>query len=160
MLQINGLKDVRDLSADSIFLVPPKAGTYTPTPGAPPPETATAEATESGEPASEPTATPTPSDTPSPIPSPTLLHIATAASAPRELLMGAATAPAPGSTEALLVAAVPTLPGGTPGALPPVPSVVIVRSGPSPWLTVAVVVQVCVLLAAGFEFFRRRGKHR
>ena len=32
MMQLNGLENVRDLEVGSIFLVPPKAGTYTPTP--------------------------------------------------------------------------------------------------------------------------------
>ncbi len=161
MLQINGLSDVRDLSADSIFLVPPKAGTYTPTPGGPPEatEAATEEAIETGdEPTARPTQTPDPTETPTPIPSPTPLRIATAGAAPQELLMEPATEPA---TEGTLVAAVPTLPGGTPGiGTAPLAAVTIIRSGPSPWLAVAVAVQVGVLLAAGFEFFRRRGKRR
>jgi hypothetical protein len=37
----------------------------------------------------------------------------------------------------------------------PVASVVITHSPPSPWLTVALLVQVGVLLAAGVEFVRR-----
>lgn len=35
MMALNGITDVRDLDVGSVFLVPPKAGTYTPTPATP-----------------------------------------------------------------------------------------------------------------------------
>jgi hypothetical protein len=44
-------------------------------------------------------------------------------------------------------------------AMNPSSAGVVTRSGVSPWLGIALLVQVGVLLAAGFEFLRRR-RHR
>ncbi len=140
MLSLNGLSenDIRELEVGSVFLVPPQDGTYTPTPGGEEtiPTAAIIEATATP-------AAPTP-EPPTAIPTPTLVTGATAASVPVALLISTAT------TETVL-AALPTdstilTTGG---------AVTITPAATSPWLGVALVVQVGVLGAAAYEFFRR-----
>ncbi|HYO89223.1 MAG TPA: LysM peptidoglycan-binding domain-containing protein, partial [Candidatus Limnocylindrales bacterium] len=167
MMALNGLTDVRDLEVGSVFLVPPKAGTYTPTP-----------------------ATPTPSLTPSPIP-PTLtpyvallpvnaatlqvtpLAALTQAATPTATMPGIATAagvpawledgtasPTPTTTETPVdlnaaVALLPT-PAELPAAmLPPAP-----ENNTNTLLIVAILVQVGVIGAAAFSFLRGGRKGR
>ncbi|NWG18334.1 MAG: LysM peptidoglycan-binding domain-containing protein [Chloroflexi bacterium] len=156
MLALNGLSetDIRELEIGSIFLVPPQAGTYTPTA---PAETA-APTVALTEPAA--TATLAPSGTPPPTvaptetlpPSPTVLMIATADSLPQVFVLVAPTdAPTPTTgPQAQPVAAVVTS-----AALVKTPGVVTASPRQSPWLAVGLVVQVGVLLVAGFEFIRR-----
>jgi hypothetical protein len=150
MLALNNLsaEDARNLEVGSVFLVPPKAGTYTPTPGDAVASAPTQAATSTPESAS---ATPGPSPTiedlgivvtPTTTPAiETPQGIITVVSLPQSVAMVLPTAsPAPTATPAVIQQGV--------GA-------VITPSGPSPWLTVALVVQVGVLLGAGFEFIRR-----
>lgn len=182
LMAMNNIADVRDLDVGSIFLVPSHNGTYTPTPGGPtetpipptePPNTPTPIPPSitpyvAFRPVSNPATlvvtplealTQSASMTPSPTPSPTRGGIATVAAVPTELALvamaasptaGAGASPSPAGTEiaqaATLEPAVhPASSGGT---------------SPNTWLIVAIVVQVGVVLAAGFEFMRRAGKRR
>lgn len=146
MLALNGMTeaDYRNLKEGEIFLVPPKAGTFTPTPGDPTPEVAT----------TEPTSiypTPYPDETLSLLPDPTLeatveptltpqVMVATSNAMPANmvaLLPTPAPSPTPPSSGIVSAGVMPTLPG-TP-----------------PWLVVGLGVQIVVLVGAGFEYVRR-----
>jgi uncharacterized protein YkwD len=139
MMQLNGLADVRDLDIGSILLVPPYGGTYTPTPDDAP-TTPDTSATTSADAATTPVdlgiITPTQ-------PAPTLTLI------PTNILLPTPQASTPTVVQ---VASVPTdsatlltvSSGGT-----------ITPGAQSPWLTIALVVQVGILVAAGVEFIRR-----
>jgi hypothetical protein len=146
LMEINGLTDVRDLEVGSLIRVPPKAGTYTPTPGEP-----TAAPTETPQ-----YPTPYPEDpmliTPSP--TATAAAIATAAAVPESLLLSLPTpsATASATPTALAVAMIPT-----PGSAT-LPTTADTQSLPV-WLIIGLGLQVFVLLGAGIDFFRRR-KHR
>jgi hypothetical protein len=152
MLTLNKLsaQDARNLEVGSIFLVPPKAGTYTPTPGgeiASAPTEAATSVPESAAPGTSPTVEDlgivvTPSATPV---LETPQGIITVAALPQSVAMVLPTATA-------IASPVPTL---TPAPIQQSVAAVMTPSGPSPWLTVALVVQVGVLLGAGFEFIRR-----
>jgi hypothetical protein len=150
MLQINGLTNPRELEIGSILLVPPYGGTFTPTPGdapttqatnpAPTLESASAETASPVADLGIITSTPAPSLSPDPTlgPLPTLI-----VSNP------------PGTPDTALVAAVPT-------SSPPDSTArtgTITRSGPSPWLSIALVVQAGVLVIAGLEYVLR-GRRR
>jgi hypothetical protein len=172
MLTLNGLTqdDIRKLSPGAVFLVPPKAGTYTPTPGGEA-QTAGVEAP-TANPSAEAitsdmlfinTATPSPVSTIDtgiqPTPAPTQMVAATSNSMPQAVAMLLATAPFtpdPSATATVQTVADAAPTGGqvqTTNA-----GVVITRSGTSPWLAAALLVQVGVLLAAGVEFIRRKRK--
>jgi hypothetical protein len=132
MMQLNGLSDVRDLVVGSIFLVPPHAGTYTPTP--------------------DPN-TPTPLPSATPIPptiTPFVVPTDTPPSAPSATVGAEVTPPA---GEALAVANAPT-PVPNAGA-PPTTAAMQPRGGNSTWLAIALAVQVLVVIGAGIEFIRR-----
>lgn len=142
MRQLNNLEG-NLLDVGAIFLVPPKDGTWTPTPDGQPQATATPEAAESTAAPPTDTATPTATDTPTP------LVIATAAAMPEVIAMAGVT------DTPTLIAAVPTealLISGTTGT--------ITRAGTSPWLIVGLIVQVGVLLVAGLEFARRSWRRK
>ncbi len=158
LMSLNGLTDVMDLEVGSIFLVPPASGTYTPspvgdtpTPAASQPPTWTPRATFSMP------VTPTPWATTGAAPP---VGPATAGAAPAELLEPGATSTAEAVAAPLIVQA-PTE-AGTPALLAQgtIPGVTITRSGPSPWLGVALVVQVAILVGAAFEFIRRARRRR
>lgn len=163
MLALNGIADVRDLEVGSIFLVPPKNGTFTPTPG---------------------DVTPTPAETPTPFP-PTFtpfvalvpVREATLIVTPLELMTASATpnivatvgndaipsivsaeasaTPEPAGTDVAMVVSNPQ--SNPPAAAPPAP-----RSDNTLWIGIAVVVQLFVIAVAAAEFARRarRGKRR
>jgi hypothetical protein len=153
MMQLNGLTDVRDLEIGSIFLVPPKAGTYTPTPDTRPP-----------------TETPVPTDlpptiTPFVLPTATVeitptLAIATAdanvAPPGLEVALSVSPSPAPSSEpdQAVQVAAV-----ATQSEVRPVTATIQPR-GSNTWIMIAVGVQMVVLIGAGIEFLRRTLRKR
>lgn len=134
MKAVNGIVDNRSLEIGAVFLVPPWDGTYTPTPGG-------AEVTPTPGQA-DATATPEASLTPTPVP-PTRAPVATSAAMPETLALPVTppTAAAAAATPNTVLAAGV---GGT-----------ITRKGTSPWLAVALTVQVGLLLVAGFEFVRR-----
>jgi len=151
MLTLNGLTqdDIRLLQPGGVFLVPSKAGTYTPTPGD-----------------EQPTATYTPfveptlanSWTPSPVaetPVPTRIVAATANSVPQAvaLLLATATTIPPATGQAVADAGM-----AEKAAQVSKRSGVVTRSSTSPWLGIALAVQAAVLLAAGVEYVRRRRK--
>ncbi|MBZ0284074.1 MAG: hypothetical protein K8L97_25260 [Anaerolineae bacterium] len=149
MLALNGMTeaDYRDLEIGEIFLVPPQAGTYTPTPGEPPTATPPPPPTE----VQETTPEPTTADDMGIIPTPTVLSVALAASVPESLVMLVPTATAsPAATEIAMLE--------TPIMTNLAANGVITPSGTSPWLIIALVVQIGVLLLAGFEFLRRMGR--
>lgn len=139
MMQVNGVADNRSLQIGAIFLVPPHDGTYTPTPGDPS-ESATPEPESAEE---EVTPTPPATETPTVTLQPTIAAIATAAAMP-EVIALAVSSPTPLVIAAASTEIAPALAGST-----------ITRSGPSPWLGIALVVQVALLLVAGVEFVRR-----
>jgi hypothetical protein len=144
LLQLNGIADVRDLEIGSILLVPPQAGTYTPTPGGAATATpAPSEAT--------PYPTPYPDDPMLITPSAAPLAIATSAQIPASLVEPTTTATEVPSSTPAEVAAVPTT------LTPEASTVMQSRTLPS-WLVIGIVVQVVVLLGAGIEFARRTRK--
>jgi hypothetical protein len=147
MMDLNKMGDVRDLEVGSIFLVPPHDGTYTPTP-------------HNEQPTATPGATDGPSETPqptrTPVPSPTPWSVATAMQAPLSILEAEFT-PTDGP---VVIAALPTKAKAQPVPPTPTPGVTIVRSGQSPWLVIALFVQVGILALAGVEFFRRTHRKR
>ncbi len=184
MMELNGLTNVRDLEVGSIFLVPPKAGTYTPTPGdspateAPAPTeapptvevapldiaTATPElpavATTAPEPLIEaPTATPAlPLDASPDVPTATLAISPTSAIA----TAGANVAPpefgddpTPGVTEIAALVTADDLRVTSADAPAPQP-----RSSIQTWIVVALVMQVVIVVGAGIEFGRRALRKR
>lgn len=171
LMALNGITDVRELEVGSIFLVPSHSGTYTPTPGGPTETPTPLPPTPTGIPPSitpyvalRPvtaatlvvtpldllTTSPTPAVTATPSPTATLAQAATIAQVPAEIAF------APSATATLIdvtqVSAVPT------PAVSAVPASTD-RGNQNTWLLIAVAVQVGVVLVAGFEFLRRRGKH-
>ncbi len=146
MKELNGLTDNRGLEIGAIFLVPPHDGTYTPVPGG---ENATS-TPDPNQPTETLTATPT--AYPSATPSPTMPGIATSAAMPEAIVILVSPSP---TDDATVVAAV-----STPVALLASSAGTITRSGTSPWLAVALVVQVGLLAVAGFEFVRRSRRKR
>jgi hypothetical protein len=144
ILALNGLTeaDYRGLKVGTIILVPPKAGTYTPTPGDPLAATPTAEP-----PTDQPSPTPElPTVTPTALPVPTRAAIATANAVPAALILPSATpqSAATASTPIPTLIRVTTETASSPFS-----------SGTSPWLAAALIVQVGILLGAGIEFLRR-----
>jgi hypothetical protein len=139
MLALNNMTeaDSRTLKVGSIFLVPPKSGTYTPSPNE---ITATASSTPAiqASATSLPTATFVPTNTPLPTTTPAL----TATSLP---------SPTPAQT---VIAQVSTAQPLTQAGI------TITSGGTSPWLGVALLVQAGVLVLAGFEFIRRVRRRR
>ena len=153
MMKINGLSNVRDLVVGSTFLVPPKDGTYTPTPDNRPP-------TETPVPTVIP-ATITPFVVASPtlppefseltVVAPPLISTASGNIAPPDQ----AGTPDPTGT-AQVVAFVPT-------PAPELSAIVQPRSsgsGANNWVVIAVAVQAAVVVGAGVEFIRRALKKR
>ena len=163
ILAMNGLTwdDIRDLEIGSVLLIPPKNGTYTPTPGGEEPTAA---------PTDQPTETVMPQNTPTPVatvqdegilptPTPAVIAGATLDKLPDSLVALESTAtefPTESPTAAVLEVADASLPGANASPAQPTTAGIITRSGPSPWLGVALVVQAVVLLGAGFEFIRRK----
>jgi hypothetical protein len=148
MMQLNGLTNPRDLDIGSILLVPPYGGTYTPTPGEVPTEQATMPA-----PSAESDAT---SEADLGIITPTVA--ASATPVPSSVTPTAANVLSSTTPVSTLVAAVPTAevtPMGISAA-----GGTITQSGTSPWLTIAVIVQVGVLVVAGLDYVLRGRKRR
>lgn len=152
MLALNGMTqaDIRSLDIGSIFLVPPKDGTYTPTaPAEPPAETATAPAAV----VMIYTVIPTSTSAPEMLPSATLPGIATLDAVPSALVLllptGTDTAEPAASAQAVALVAT------TDPQMVKTGGVVTSNNRQSPWLTIALVVQVGVLLVAAIEFIRR-----
>lgn len=149
MLGLNGLTeaDYRKLKEGAIFLVPPKAGTYTPTPGEPPPATP-----EASTPQAEPTQPPTATEAPTLTLAPTIPAVATANSVPQALVALMSTATPEPSATPQMVALVAS-------PAPQTASTASATSTPG-WLIVALGVQVVIVLGAGVEYIRRMIKRR
>ena len=150
MMQLNGLSNVRDLEVGSIFLVPPKAGTYTPTPDNRPP-----------------TETPVPTSVPATI---TPFIVATATLPPEfsELTVvappliataGGNIAP-PDTGEDGVPTEIALVPSPPPETAPKVQTTRSSSSSASSWIVIAVGVQAVVVVGAGIEFIRRTLKKR
>lgn len=154
MVALNGLNqdDYRDLEVGSIFLVPPQAGTYTPTPGGPEPTATPPPAVSTETPTAEIVASPTPAVTDTPAPMPTAVVIAATANSVPAMVQ--VLVPTPSSTptgEAVALLATPAVLASEKQS-----GVTITpNNGPSPWLIIGLVVQVGVLTVAGIEFVRR-----
>ncbi|MBZ0277533.1 MAG: LysM peptidoglycan-binding domain-containing protein [Anaerolineae bacterium] len=169
ILALNGLTeaDFRSLEVGSVILIPPQAGTYTPTPGEPTPTvtymlpatfTATASPGATGILADRPTTNPNDQGilpTLTATPTPIVRGIVTANAVPAAVALAVLTSavtPVPTLTETppaeTLVAALPTAPA-------PETVVIIQQEGTSPWLVAGLVLQVGVLCLASFEFIRR-----
>ncbi len=165
MRQLNNLEG-NMLDVDSIFLVPPQAGTWTPQPGQGGENASAATPEAAVEVAQEPTAEPSATSVPTLEPSPTSLIIATSAAMPEVIaMMAAITSETP--TPLVVAASIGPAPEELQGAIEAGKSSgTITRSGTSPWLAVGLLVQVGVLIVAGFEFARRskntrsKGKRR
>jgi hypothetical protein len=147
MMELNGISNVRDLEVGSIFLVPPKDGTFTPTPDNRPP-------TETPVPtAIPPSITPFVMVTNTPeaggiVPTPNISPPATAIAT-----AGGDVAP-PSDDGTTLVAAVPT-PGTVLASASEPP-----RMSAQTWIMIALGVQVVIVFGAGVEFLRRVIKRR
>jgi hypothetical protein len=167
MLDVNELAqdEMRQLEIGAVFLVPPKAGTYTPTAGSVallttplPPEATNPPEQPELLPPMEMTALPTtntipasPTFLPSATPPPTWtpMRIATAAALPDELFGIMPT------NTALVVAQVPSItPMPSPTQMSP-NGIQTTTSRRPAWLFVAVGLQVVVITGAGIEFVRR-----
>lgn len=160
IVEYNQLESVTDLEIGAVLLIPPLEGTFTPTPEGGNTE-ATAESTSAVDVEVPPTTTPT--EVPAAVIEPTQgpLHVATAGAAPPELFGDISPTPYESPTPAeSAVALMVTFPPNTPTSEPT--AVTIQRSGTSPWLIGAILLQCGILTAAGFEFFRRarKGKSR
>jgi hypothetical protein len=150
MMQLNGLSNVRDLEVGSIFLVPPKDGTYTPTPDNRPP-----------------TETPAPTSIPATI---TPFIVATATLPPEfsELTLvvppliataGGNIAPPNNGEDQGTVEAVALVPTPAPEVASVTPTHASSTSASS-WIVIAVGVQAVVVVGAGIEFVRRTIRKR
>lgn len=150
LMVLNNITDVRDLDAGSVFLVPPRGGTFTPTPGGP---TETPLPTTTGIP---PTITPFVFRTATPIAqivpvlppgataaAPTATSLPTMDSTKIAIFVTAAAQPN-------LVIDAPSSPSTT-GIIAPQPSIPV-------WLIAALLVQGGIVLVAVVEFIRRMRK--
>ncbi len=138
ILQLNGMGENNLLEEGEVLLIPPKSGTYTPTPML---ETATPVITITPQVqvvALHPTRT-------APPPSVTPLHVVTQ-NAPSELLASLRT-PTPTINTILTATPFP-------------PSTRVTTSQPSGWWGVAVGLQVLFVVGAGYEFIRNRRNKR
>jgi hypothetical protein len=161
MREINGLDEAagRSLEIGSVFLVPPQAGTYTPTPGEPSP-TPTSTPTD--------TLTPSPSNTPdgdtceaanytapTDTPTPTPARIATGA-APLDLLaLPSATATATATLTRTPQVVADAGQTGDPATFEASRVVVNERGRPA-WVWLLIGLQVVIVVAAGVEMIRRQ----
>jgi hypothetical protein len=166
ILALNGMTeaDYRKLAIGSVILIPPFDGTYTPTPGGDSAaDAATATAPPADSIANETTLQPTITPTAEPIQpvtfTPLPAGVATANALPQT--MQVVTPPAVPSPLPEGVAFAVTAPGMpmTVDTLNAQPAQASAASGPPAWLIVGVLVQMGVIIAAGFEYFRR-GKKR
>ena len=156
MMALNGISDVHDLEVGSVFLVPPKNGTFTPTPAESTPEATPAPPTDTPTvpfvPVREATLIVTPLELMTA--SPTRNAVATVSGGLPTITSVVATAtPEPVGTEVAMVISNPQ--SNPPAATPPAP-----RSNNSLWIGIAVVVQLFIVAVAAVEFVRRarRGK--
>ncbi len=168
--------DFRDLKVGSILLIPPKAGTYTPTPGdAPPTGTPDASSDPTDAPAaqpegaSDPTATlaADPTNTLEPDPTNTLPPDPAQPPTANSVVQPVYTQPYPTNTgEAVVNPSATVMQVAMVATAVPVVSVqksvgvVTSSTGTSPALILALVVQVAILLGAGFEFVRRARRRK
>jgi hypothetical protein len=149
MMQLNGLSNVRDLEVGSIFLVPPKDGTYTPTPDNRP---ATETLVPTALPATitpfvVPTATLPPEISELTVIAPPLIATAGGNIAPPDSEAGTPTEVALVPTPAPELISVQTTRASTTGST-------------TSWIVIAVAIQAMVVVGAGVEFIRRALKKR
>ncbi|HVU10875.1 MAG TPA: CAP domain-containing protein [Phototrophicaceae bacterium] len=164
LMQLNGLSNVRDLAAGSIFLVPPKGGTYTPTPDNRPP-------TETPVPSPIPPtitmfALPTTNGATQAIPSPqptSLIATAGANVAPPPdssiATAGANVAPPADDPSPTIVEVAQLATSAVQGAVQP-PAPVRSTMSTTTWILIALGVQAMIVVGAGIEFLRRTLRKR
>jgi hypothetical protein len=156
MMALNGISDVRDLEVGSVFLVPSKSGTYTPTPSeaTPAPAPTDVSPTEEAEVALIPVNAATLVVTPLALLTQTATPNAPAtvgnSSLPSLFAADATATLAPVVTQVAMVATNPPQPNTVAAASTPSP-----RSSSSLWIGIAVVVQLFVVAIAAVEFIRR-----
>lgn len=169
MMSINSMEEssIYDLEVGAVFLVPPKDGTYTPTPN----EAMTATPTPTNTPhatvTSTPTATPTPDEglivpaamtataIPTVTPTATVFVVATSG-APSALLATLNATPIPTATATpQVIAAVPDNPPALTDDRPPSATPASRLNSRSTWFMIAVGLQVVMILGAGWELVRR-----
>jgi len=153
MLALNGLtqEDIRRILPGSIFLVPPRGGTFTPTPT----PTIDPALLPTATPTLTPTTTPTPTETLEPLPQPALFNSAQTPTPPPSPTPDPALAT---PTRALVVRALPTQVAAlaTPASPAPIPAPT--EGGPPGWLWAIIGVQMAILAGATLELLRRRGR--
>lgn len=158
MLALNGMTeaDYRKLKEGEIFLVPPKAGTFTPTPGDAPVAEATATSAiptpypeENLNLQPDPTAAPTVTLSPSLTP---VVMVATANSVPSNVAALLPTVQASDSSQSVSLVNTGAPPETTNAGL------LSNQSGPPSWLLIALGVQVVLVVGAGIEYLRRHWK--
>jgi hypothetical protein len=165
ILALNGMTegDYRKLAIGSVILIPPYDGTYTPTPGGPPADSATATAVPVNSVANEttlqPTITPT-AEAIQPITFTPLPAVATANAIPQTMQVVTASAvPSPLPEGVAFAVTAPGMPLNVDTSAAEPLQAASTNAGPPAWLIVGLVVQVGVIIAAGLEYIRR-GKHR
>jgi hypothetical protein len=177
MMTINNMTDadIRDLEIGGIFLVPPRDGTFTPTPtqeGAPPPPDLSA-ATPEPIPvtdmavlletlnAATPTITPTGTLPPPVAFTPESTNAAESIAlltSPQAVTFDPSQMTPQWSVATVTPPAVAAVSNPSASGTTPQPASVPAQSTVSPVLLVAVALQVGIILAAGFEFLRKRGR--
>jgi hypothetical protein len=148
MMALNEMDEtaVRELKIGAVFLVPPHDGTYTPTPGG-----ATATPTASPTPdAPTETSTPTPTHTRTPMPTARIAVTAPGSVITQPPVTFTATTVPPTATPT------PAAVAGVPQEPPPATRSVTPQDNRSPWLLVAVGLQMLLVLGAGIELVLRR----
>ncbi len=157
--EINELDETagRNLEIGAVLLVPPQAGTYTPTPGEP---SATPTHTRTSTPSPEMSATlegetgeavsyTVPPETPTPTPTATIVKVATGA-APLDLLNIATSTSMPTATPLVVVDAGEVAPSDVARA------VIVNERGRPAWVWLLIGLQVVIVVAAGVEMVRRQ----
>jgi len=154
MLALNGLteEDIRRILPGSVFLVPPRGGTFTPTPS----PTLDPALLPTATPSPAPSSTPTPTKTLEPMPQPALFDGQQTPTPPPS--------PSPDPalvtpTKALLVRPLPTRVAALASpASSTAPAIAPDSSGPPGWLWAIIGLQMTILGGAALELLRRRGR--
>jgi hypothetical protein len=146
LMALNSISDVRDLDIGTVFLVPPRGGTFTPTPGGP---TATPTPTATGIP---PTITPYVFHTATPVPQ---LIAVVPPGATAAAILPTSAPPTPTLDPTKIAAALGEPPRQNTEQQALTPASTASGGGTSPWLIIAVGVQAALVIGAGLEYARR-----
>lgn len=150
IMDLNGLtqEDIRLLRIGSVLLVPPKSGTYTPTPE-PTRDPSIPTETPTPTPTLTPTETPTPTLTPTPTDLPPAVFVMPTPTPTRELIVRTL-------EPVVALVATPSLQEVTLQETPAQEAPTGAASGLPAWLIAAVVVQVGIIVGAAVQYFRGR----